>query len=626
MNGSWIQTANDLASGFLPVLWRASWQGALFVAAAWLVCRAFPRIPAATRYWLWWFACLQFLARLVIAAPIQVPVLPAAPTNVVAIEAHQTMSLPGSGVQEIRAEPTVPVPNADPIPVFPNWELGLCSVWLLGLALTGGSAIRRLRRTRLLVAAAEDLRFHPVSPAVTELSQLVGTRAPAIRSSEDAPCAMLTGWLRPTIIVPRQGLRPGLESELRLGIVHELCHLKRRDLWFSIAGSLATAIFFFHPLAWVASREAASACEEACDAETLRLSGASPAAYARLLLDTARSRVSIAAMGAAFSYRTLQRRILMLDHTEPKHQSFTRRLVRLAIPLFALCAVPWTVTAQAPHKTKKTGHKATQKVSHKLARRTVSKHVAKVRLGRPINVPPAPVLPPGPAVANVPPRVARAFAPGAVAPSPASAEGVPVMPHLRSAPGAVPPAAISLPGPYSVSTAPAMPVAGLTVGGRGATVAAPPSMAPSLSPPGVAGRVGSTVAVGTIPASSVQAGAAPSTATVGLEYPIAPAAAGVPTRVDVGPRISRHHGDVTSVSQGVVTVSFLHTELSEAIDQMFTAAKVDYVMSADIKPDEITCSLHDAPIGDAVSAVLKGTHQKLTWRVENGVYYIVLRE
>src|SRR5262245_8565649 len=59
-------------------LMRASLHGAVAIAAVWMVCRLFPRLPAALRCGLWWLACLKLLVALVWAEPIPLAVLPAA--------------------------------------------------------------------------------------------------------------------------------------------------------------------------------------------------------------------------------------------------------------------------------------------------------------------------------------------------------------------------------------------------------------------------------------------------------------------------------------------------------------------------------------------------------------------
>ncbi len=64
--------------GIVETLARASVEGALFVAAVWLVCRLVPRLPAAVRCGLWWAACLKLLLGLAGLPAVRLPLLPAA--------------------------------------------------------------------------------------------------------------------------------------------------------------------------------------------------------------------------------------------------------------------------------------------------------------------------------------------------------------------------------------------------------------------------------------------------------------------------------------------------------------------------------------------------------------------
>ena len=70
----------------------------------------------------------------------------------------------------------------------------------------------------------------------------------------------------------------------RLALAHEMAHLRRGDLWLGWVPALANALFFFHPLVWLAGREYLQARGEACDAAAVRLTGAPPDEYGRLLL------------------------------------------------------------------------------------------------------------------------------------------------------------------------------------------------------------------------------------------------------------------------------------------------------------------------------------------------------
>ena len=56
-------------------------------------------------------------------------------------------------------------------------------------------------------------------------------------------------------MLPAERLNTLSDEQRRMVICHELAHLKRADLWLGCIPALAERMFFFHPLADVASRE-----------------------------------------------------------------------------------------------------------------------------------------------------------------------------------------------------------------------------------------------------------------------------------------------------------------------------------------------------------------------------------
>jgi hypothetical protein len=83
-------------------------------------------------------------------------------------------------------------------------------------------------------------------------------------------------------------------------LVHELTHIKRADRRTQAIAQLACAIYWFNPLVWHAAAGLARERERACDDEVLRF-GATPSAYATLLLDLARKPESLWTPATALS-------------------------------------------------------------------------------------------------------------------------------------------------------------------------------------------------------------------------------------------------------------------------------------------------------------------------------------
>ena len=88
--------------------------------------------------------------------------------------------------------------------------------------------------------------------------------------------------LRPVVILPAGLVKTLSETELRAVAFHELSHIKRNDVFIFSAMSLVRAVFFFHPLVWLATSQVACLAEIACD-NTVLDNTKKPVSYAGLL-------------------------------------------------------------------------------------------------------------------------------------------------------------------------------------------------------------------------------------------------------------------------------------------------------------------------------------------------------
>ena len=140
----------------------------------------------------------------------------------------------------------------------------LLSLWRLGRSarpLTGGQAQRL------------------VEHLVGELGLLQPVR---VVSSWDRVMPMTWGVWRPLILLPN-GAESWTEECLKMVILHELAHVKRRDFVTQVLARMACALHWFNPLAWLASARLRAEQEQACDDLALGR-GLDPSDYAGHLL------------------------------------------------------------------------------------------------------------------------------------------------------------------------------------------------------------------------------------------------------------------------------------------------------------------------------------------------------
>jgi TonB family protein len=104
--------------------------------------------------------------------------------------------------------------------------------------------------------------------------------------SDHAATPMTWGFLHPVVILPAYAME-WTAQERDLVIRHEHAHIARHDWFWQIVASLTTAVFWFHPLLWLASIQLRREAEGAVD-DCVLANGVAPSDYASRLLDVAR--------------------------------------------------------------------------------------------------------------------------------------------------------------------------------------------------------------------------------------------------------------------------------------------------------------------------------------------------
>lgn len=93
---------------------------------------------------------------------------------------------------------------------------------------------------------------------------------------------MLVGVIKPKILIPN-----GYKSEeIEQILIHELCHIKYKDVFINIIISFITCLYWFNPIIWIASINIRRDMEMLCDQRVLNITE-DRKLYATVLLDTA---------------------------------------------------------------------------------------------------------------------------------------------------------------------------------------------------------------------------------------------------------------------------------------------------------------------------------------------------
>ncbi len=189
---------------------------------------------------------------------------------------------------------------------------------------------------------------------VDELSLELGlTRHIRLLQAKGPAMPMTWGIRRPAILLPAEADEWTAERR-RDVLLHELAHVKRHDFLIQLIARIACAVYWFHPLVWLAATRLREERERACDDHVLR-AGATPSAYATHLLDIARGlraarATSLASVAMARSRprrRGLRNRPLSAPTPSIRLRGSPRQASRRsARPVTRLR--PWTRCAAAP--------------------------------------------------------------------------------------------------------------------------------------------------------------------------------------------------------------------------------------------------------------------------------------
>jgi len=91
----------------------------------------------------------------------------------------------------------------------------------------------------------------------------------AVVPSSQIRSPALFGFIRPRLLLPLEILEKASREEMRYVFLHELAHLKRRDIYLGWLTSLLQVLHWFNPLVWFAFYRMRADREFACDALVL---------------------------------------------------------------------------------------------------------------------------------------------------------------------------------------------------------------------------------------------------------------------------------------------------------------------------------------------------------------------
>ena len=332
-------------------------KGTVLLLAAAAIAAVLRHASAALRHLVWGtvIATLLMLPLLSVVLPWRVPVVTLAPEPTFHAPVPNT-SPPLAGVL-VSGPMNVTAAQeggaAAPATTSPAWRLPRVSLLALLLGIWALGALFLLGRLALgaLVLARIVRRGTPLDttewrrPLLEAADRLALERLPRLVMSDRLPMPFACGLVHPAIVLP-VGASEWDDRRRRTVLFHELAHLARYDLIANTIAQLTSALYWFHPLVWMAVRRLRIESERACDDLVLGV-GTRPSEYADHLLQivcrAAHSRTPAVALPMAQRHEFEGRMLAILeraarrDPASGRHAAVLGALaLALVIPLGAL--------------------------------------------------------------------------------------------------------------------------------------------------------------------------------------------------------------------------------------------------------------------------------------------------
>jgi HEAT repeat protein/beta-lactamase regulating signal transducer with metallopeptidase domain len=345
-------------------------KGTLLLVAVFLIAAALRRASASLRHLLWsgGIAAVLLLPLVSLMLPWRLPVIrvPAAAlappaavplaTGTGAVAPSPAAPAPGlaltPGRSSAPASPGLTLPNLTAAEWFEWMWLAGALVVLLRLG-RGAWLVRRVLH-RATPLASPDWTV----PLVEAADRLGLAREPLLVASDAVLMPIVCGVWRPAIVLPADA-REWTERRRRAVLCHELAHVRRFDLGLTILSRIGCAIWWFHPLVWVAARRLRLESERACDDMVLGV-GTRPSEYADHLLQIACGAGSMRSPAAALPMaerREFEGRMLAILEKDARRAPASRRHAALlaALGLAVLLPLAAMGMARAPQAGADTG-------------------------------------------------------------------------------------------------------------------------------------------------------------------------------------------------------------------------------------------------------------------------------
>lgn len=173
------------------------------------------------------------------------------------------------------------------------------------------------------------------------------------------------GIFRPAILLPAYLAEQVSEEKLRAILLHELAHIKRRDVLANLVQSALQVVYFYNPLVWLANEMVRRVREQAVDEMVLVALKGEAISYSNTLIDVAemvfwKPNLGLRLIGIVETKRALQRRIKHILSRPIPEKSKVGIVGLMCITILGFVLLPMAKAQKKTHSKELSDHESDQ--------------------------------------------------------------------------------------------------------------------------------------------------------------------------------------------------------------------------------------------------------------------------
>ena len=260
-----METFISLAGKVTSHLWSVSWQVSILVILIWIVARLSWRASSSFRYWLW---CIVLL-RLMIPINLSLPFGQGQKIGDIVgfyIQALNYKFFGHTFISHINGELNI-LENALLTSKLSQIEIAGI-FWFFSIFVIGLLILARAYSINRCLKDCSPVQRPDLKALLKRLVLQMGIKHPVqlfYMDMYNINVPAVIGIFRPRILLPPKIINEWSISDIEPILLHELIHIKHYHLPVNWLQVIIQAVYFFHPLVWLANRRIRQIRENVCD-------------------------------------------------------------------------------------------------------------------------------------------------------------------------------------------------------------------------------------------------------------------------------------------------------------------------------------------------------------------------